>query len=202
MNVEQCMTKNPRACTPGDTLSSVARLLWEHDLGALPVVDAAGMVVGMITDRDVCMAAYTSGAPLHLSAVARHMSHTVFSIGAKADAAKAAELMKARQVRRLPVVENGRLVGMLTLSDFARSSARKGKGRALGHKEVARVLACICEPRASAKPSAEEKGTLQPSPRQAAPAPKVAAKSTSKPAVKSASKSARQPRARALAKKR
>mgnify|MGYP001286474180 CR=1 FL=1 len=97
MIVEQCMSKGPRACTPADTLTTAARLLWEHDLGALPVIDSAGAVVGVITDRDLCMAAYTSGLPLHASTVGRHMSRTVFSIGAKADTSKAAELMKTRK---------------------------------------------------------------------------------------------------------
>src|SRR5262245_60665137 len=116
MIVERCMTKSPRVCTGADNLSTVARALWEHDIGLLPVVDQAGGVVGVITDRDVCMAAYTTGLPLHACTVARHMSRTVFTIGAKADTAKAAELMGLRKVRRLPVVENGRLVGMITLS--------------------------------------------------------------------------------------
>ena len=150
MIVEQCMSKSPRTCTPADTLSNVARILWEHDVGALPVVDQAGSVVGMITDRDLCMAAYTCGLPLHGSTVGRHMSRTVFSIGAKADTTKAAELMRTRKVRRLPVVENGRLVGLVTLTDLVRSTGRNGKLRGLDAAEVARVLASICEPRPAA----------------------------------------------------
>lgn len=150
MIVEQCMSKSPRACTQADTLSTAARLLWEHDLGALPVVDHAGAVVGMITDRDLCMAAYTSGLPLHATHVGRHMSRTVFSIGAKAEASKAAELMKSRKVRRLPVVENGRLVGMVTLSDIARTAGRNGRSRGLSGDEIAALLASVTEPRSSA----------------------------------------------------
>ncbi len=150
MIVEQCMSKSPRCCTPGDTLSTVARMLWEHDLGALPVVDHAGALVGMITDRDLCMAAYTSGLPLHGSHVARHMSKTVFSIGAKADAGKAAELMRSRHVRRVPVVENGKLVGMVTLSDLARTAGKNGKHKGLAHDEVVGVLRSVTTPRAPA----------------------------------------------------
>lgn len=160
MIVEQCMSKSPRVCTPADTLSSVARLLWEHDLGALPVVDGAGALVGMITDRDVCMAAYTSGLPLHATSVGRHMSRTIFSIGAKADSAKAAELMKSRKVRRIPVVENGRLVGMVTLSDLARTAGKNGKLRGLDLAEVGEVLASVCEPRV--QPAAAEVPVLVP----------------------------------------
>jgi len=163
MIVEQCMTQSPRVCTPADSLTSAARLFWEHDLGALPVVDAAGSVVGLITDRDLCMAAYTTGLPLHACTVGRHMSRTVFSIGAKADADKAAELMKTRKIRRLPVVENGRLVGMVTLADLARHAGKKGKQRGLEPASVAGLLSAICEPRAPASVPASTNGTLTPS---------------------------------------
>jgi CBS domain-containing protein len=177
MIVEQCMSKSPRVCTSADSLSNAARTLWECDLGALPVVDHAGAVVGMITDRDLCMAAYTSGLPLHATSVGRHMSRTVFSIGAKADTTKAAELMKSRKVRRLPVVENGRLVGMVTLSDLARSAGRNGKLRGLDPEQLAGVLASVCEPRVlsngaaapvagSTRPKVRRvKSVLQPKPR-------------------------------------
>lgn len=149
MIVEQCMSKSPRCCTPGDTLSTAARILWEQDLGALPVVDHAGALVGMITDRDLCMAAYTSGLPLHASTVGRHMSKTVFSIGAKADAAKVVELMKARQVRRVPVVENGKLVGLVTLSDLARTAGKNGKLKGLAFDAVVDALCSVSAARAA-----------------------------------------------------
>jgi len=153
MIVERCMTKSPRVCTGADTLSTVARMLWEHDIGVLPVVDQAGGVVGVITDRDVCMAAYTTGQPLHACTVARHMSRTVFTIGAKADTAKAAELMGLRKVRRLPVVENGRLVGMITLSDLARNQGREARS-------VVGTLAAISAPTSPA-PAVPKTGKIK-----------------------------------------
>jgi len=188
MIVEQCMSKNPRVCTSADTLSNAARTLWEHDLGALPVVDHAGAVVGVITDRDVCMAAYTSGAPLHATSVGRHMSRTVFSIGAKADTSKAAELMKTRKIRRLPVVENGRLVGIVTLSDLVLSAGRNGKPRGLDLGDLVGVVTSLCEPRISAPVASE-----------ASPTPSVPAAA---PARGRKVKSVLQPKSRALAKRR
>jgi len=188
MIVEQCMSKSPHVCTSADTLSSVARTLWEKDLGALPVVDATGAVVGMITDRDVCMAAYTCGAPLHATSVGRHMSRTVFSIGAKADTSKAAELMKARKIRRLPVVENGRLVGIVTLSDLTRNAGRNGKLRGLDLEELVGVLASICEPRVPAS--------------VATPATVTATPTAITPRKVRKVKSVLQPKPRALAKRR
>ncbi|MBA3541520.1 MAG: CBS domain-containing protein, partial [Deltaproteobacteria bacterium] len=58
------MTRSVHTCQPTDTLAAAAKLMWEHDIGALPVVDQVGHVVGMITDRDACMAAYTRGDAL------------------------------------------------------------------------------------------------------------------------------------------
>lgn len=78
MKVEQLMTRNPKTCGPDEPLEAAARLMWDHDVGCVPVVDK-GQVVGMITDRDVCMAAYIEGARLNTVPVSRAMSTTVRS---------------------------------------------------------------------------------------------------------------------------
>ena len=59
MNVEQLMTTDLRTCSPEDTLDCAARIMWEKDCGVVPIVDGADRVVGMITDRDICIASYT-----------------------------------------------------------------------------------------------------------------------------------------------
>ncbi|HVS11206.1 MAG TPA: CBS domain-containing protein, partial [Planctomycetota bacterium] len=79
MKVEQLMTRDVKACAPQDSLSRAAQLLWESDIGALPVVDSEGRVVGMVTDRDVCMAAYFKGRPLAEIRVDETMARKVYS---------------------------------------------------------------------------------------------------------------------------
>lgn len=74
MNVQDVMTRSVTTCLAQDCLYSVARLLWERDCGSLPIVDRDGRPIAMITDRDVCMAAYTTGKPLHELRVATAMS--------------------------------------------------------------------------------------------------------------------------------
>ena len=74
MKVEQLMTMNPSSCHPEDTMQQAARIFWEHDCGCAPVTDHDAHVVGMITDRDVCMAAYTQGKPLTELSVASAMA--------------------------------------------------------------------------------------------------------------------------------
>ena len=62
MKIENVMTRQVRTCAPGDNLNTAANVMWENDCGSVPVVDATGRAVGMLTDRDVCMAAFFHGA--------------------------------------------------------------------------------------------------------------------------------------------
>lgn len=108
-------------CRTHDSLHEAARLMWEHDLGALPVVNDADEPVSMLTDRDACMAAYTQGIPLIHGSVASAMSKQLVFCDMSTPVAKIRELMAATRVRRLPVVDaRGKLVGIIGLSDLAR----------------------------------------------------------------------------------
>ena len=150
MRIEQVMTKDVRSCHAADTLNDAARVLWDQDCGCVPVVDDNGSVIGMLTDRDICMAAYTRGARLAEIPIADVMSKQVISCGPNdyVDAAEA--LMKKHQIRRLPVVgfEN-QLLGMLSLNDIARTARKGGNGhdRGLTAAVVEETLATIGEPR-------------------------------------------------------
>ena len=77
VRVREVMTPNPRTCGPDDTLQHAAQIMWEADCGCVPVVGADGQVLAMITDRDICMAAYTQGRPLGEILVSGAASHTV-----------------------------------------------------------------------------------------------------------------------------
>jgi CBS domain-containing protein len=159
MKAMELMTKEVRTCGPRDTLDVAARAMWEGDLGCVPVVDAARRVVGVVTDRDVCMAAYTQGQPLHGIPVASAMAKEAVCCRSEDDLATAQALMQKSRVRRLPVVDaGGRLAGILSLNDLALQAARERaqKSRALGMEDVASTLAAICEHRSGAV--AEKRG--------------------------------------------
>jgi CBS domain-containing protein len=97
------------------------RIMWESDCGCVPVVECDGTVVGMITDRDICMAAYTQGRRLTHMTVEGAASKNLVTIGKDESLRRAEELMRDAQVRRLLVVDSaGRLVGLLSLADLAR----------------------------------------------------------------------------------
>jgi CBS domain-containing protein len=143
------MTPHPRTCTPKDSLHRAAQIMRELDCGAVPVVGADGRISGMITDRDVCMAARSRDQPLATMTVESAMSKIVHSCSPGDSLGHAARLMGDMQVRRLPVVERDRLVGMLSLADIARVVRRyEGKG-ARACETLAHSLALISERRAA-----------------------------------------------------
>ena len=103
------------------TAALAARLLSRHNLGALPVCAGDGRLRGMVTDRDIvlrCVAAEDDPAQTMVRDI---MTRSCAAVSPHADCRQAAQLMSRQQVRRLPVVEEGRLVGMLSLADLARS---------------------------------------------------------------------------------
>ena len=150
MLVEQLMSTPAVTCSTSDSLSRAAQLLWDHDFGSLPVVDGNGRLVGMLTDRDICMAAYLRGQPLGDIAVEQAMARQVYTCAPGDPIGVAEKVMSQFQVRRVPVTDgSGRPVGLLSLTDLARG-AEQDSGRRLPEvteAEVSRTLAAICRPR-------------------------------------------------------
>jgi CBS domain-containing protein len=115
------MTAAVITCLPSDSLNTAAQIMWDENCGAVPVVDERGLLVGMITDRDLSMACYTQGKSPDQASVASAMSRAVFSIGQDAPLSEVIELMKTRRIRRIPVVsQGGNLLGLVSLADLFR----------------------------------------------------------------------------------
>lgn len=149
MKIVQLMAPNVMTCQPQDSLSVAAEKMWKGDVGCLPVVQGE-QVVGMITDRDICMAAYTQGRKLSDIPISVAMSREVFSCGPNDSIMDAEETMRSHQIQRLPVLnETGKLLGIVTLNDIAREAEREvgRKGREITPQEVTATLATVCEPR-------------------------------------------------------
>lgn len=150
--VRDLMSRDPITCHESDDLSVAAQRMWEGDFGVLPVVDEARKPVGMLTDRDICMAAYTRGVALSELTVAEAMSRGICSCKPSHTLRSAMDLMVTHQVRRLPVVgDDGALVGIVSLADVARLTQASS---ALSHEArvwMPGVIAGISEP-AGAKP--------------------------------------------------
>lgn len=150
MNIAQIMNRTVETCRPHDTLSATAGKMWERDLGCLPVVSDDGQVIAMITDRDICMAAYMQGRPLAEIAVSSAMSKHLYSCRPDDAPIEAEETMRQHQVRRLPVIDpRGQLRGIISLNDLALEAERQlgHRGRQLSPQEVSATLAAVSSPR-------------------------------------------------------
>jgi CBS domain-containing protein len=149
MKIQDVMSVDVVTCKPADPTSEAARLMWEHDCGVVPVVDEENHPLGIVTDRDICMAAYMTGRPLAAIRVDEVMSRELQTCSPEDSIGKAELSMQDRHVRRLPVVDDdSHLVGILSLNDIARRAAhdqgRKHETIAMEH--VAETLASVCEP--------------------------------------------------------
>lgn len=121
MKICDIMTDKVVSISQMEPVTAAARLMKRHNLGALPVCDDDGRLRGMVTDRDIvtrCVAADMDAADTKVREV---MSRGICTCGAQEDVQAAVITMSTEQVRRLPVLDEGRLVGMVALCDLARS---------------------------------------------------------------------------------
>ncbi|MCX5744155.1 MAG: CBS domain-containing protein [Proteobacteria bacterium] len=144
MKTEQLFHRDVTSCTDRDSLEHAATLLWRYDIGCLPVTGDDGRLVGMITDRDIAIAAFLQGAPLRGIVVGSVMSRELVTCRPDDDIHAVISRMLARQVRRLPVIDgDGRILGIISLNDLARG-ATSGQ---LPTVDIAGILVAISAPR-------------------------------------------------------
>jgi CBS domain-containing protein len=125
MDVSEVMTTNVEVLGPEDTLQTAMGLMYEHECGILPVVNA-GRLRGVLTDRDVAVLAFVRDQPLSKLPVSQAMTAVVYTVTPQTSITEAERTMATHRVRRLPVVdESGDLVGLLSLDDLARMGAQR-----------------------------------------------------------------------------
>lgn len=119
MKVRDIMTKDVVFANKDDSVLTVAKLMKHHNVGAIPIVENAEKVLGMVTDRDIVlnMADYNFD-PANTFAL-KLMTDKLYTVKPEADLSSALALMKKQQIRRLPVMEDNKLVGMLSIGDIA-----------------------------------------------------------------------------------
>lgn len=137
--IRELMTADPVWIARSADLLEAVRLMREHDVGGLPVCDSTGRVIGVISDRTVLMALETSGPRREAPVTAGSLvDGNPVTVSPDEYASWALELMSVHRVRRLPVVENGRLVGIITQTDLARTMPVDDVGRLLFDLATAR----------------------------------------------------------------
>ena len=120
MKVRDIMTKQPVRINPAESTEVAARALAHYNIGALPVCGSDGKLCGLVTDRDLVIRCMASGKPPEKTTVREIMTSRVLYVQPDMDVSTAANLMGRKQVRRLPVLEDGKLCGMLSLGDIAK----------------------------------------------------------------------------------
>ncbi|HTQ47973.1 MAG TPA: CBS domain-containing protein, partial [Polyangiaceae bacterium] len=147
MRASDVVTKPAWSCFAHDTLQHAAHIMWERGCGMLPVVDAARRVVGVITDRDVFMAAYTRGLRLWQMSVGSTMTTAVHVVREHVPLESVETTMRCGHVRRVPVVDDGgTLSGVVSIDDIARAHRRAGPtAESLADQIVVNTMAEICQ---------------------------------------------------------
>jgi len=152
MKVQDIMTGDVATCRPESDLASVAMTMWKHDCGAVPVVNGAGIIVGMITDRDICMAAAFNERAAAEITVGEILSGKVYTCQPDDEVEDALEIMGEQKLRRLPVTDDaGALRGILSINDVILHSKRgeSKKGKHVSHKDAMRTLKALSQHRDS-----------------------------------------------------
>lgn len=119
MKVKEVMTTDVMTCKDTDKLVDCARMMRELNIGSTPIVDDKNNLIGMLTDRDITIRAVANGVDVNNAVVGDFITPSPITVEPDINVEDAAEMMADNQVRRLPIVENGSLVGIVTLGDLA-----------------------------------------------------------------------------------
>lgn len=132
MKIYEVMTDRVISIDPEESVAVAARTLAHYNIGAMPVCGENGRLCGMVTDRDLVTRCLASNRIPEETAVQQVMTGNVIAVGLDTDADAAARLMGRWQVRRLPVVDDGKVCGMVSLGDLAKcGNSAEDAGRAL-----------------------------------------------------------------------
>ena len=137
MKVEECMCCNVNTVKPETTLKECAEIMSKNDIGCTPVCEE-DKLVGMITDRDIILRAVAEGKDINTTTAKDIMTEDVCSCDCGCSIDEAEKIMSEYQIRRIPIIEEGKVVGMLTLGDLAINNNADDK-------EVCKTFKCICE---------------------------------------------------------
>ena len=154
MKARDLMTSDPTTCRPSDNLKSVISVMRKEDCGMVPITEGNGeqRVTGVATDRDVALALGERDEKPSAVRASEVMTTKIVSCEPDADVHEVSRKMQEAQVRRILVVEGGRLLGVISTADLARASTQSGKDRV--GEEVEKVMEKVSEDTGSGRPRA------------------------------------------------
>ncbi len=138
MKVDDCMCCNVVSVKPDDTLKECAKKMSDENIGCVPVCDGDELV-GIVTDRDIVLRAVAENKDVNTVTAKEVMTVNPYTCECGCDVDEAEKVMSEFQIRRIPIMENNKIVGMLTLGDLAVTNSNDRP------KEVCKTMKCICE---------------------------------------------------------
>ncbi len=159
MKVKKLMTADIAYCSAEDNLTKAVEIMWQRDCGAVPVVDGEMKITGMITDRDIAVAAASRNQKPSQIKIGEVMSNRVFFCKELDDAEEALRKMRRAKIKRLPVVgENGELAGIISITDFVLKAPKLKKKVFSTLKAIGKPHAIILKEVAEKELSTDEHG--------------------------------------------
>ena len=137
IRVKECMCSNVITAKQDDNIACVAKLMKENDIGCMPVCDNSNKVIGFITDRDIVLRGIAEDKDCNQTKVKDLMVKNIIKTTPDTDIEDASKTMQENQIRRIPVIENERIVGILSIGDIARSEK-------ISCKDTGHIFECIC----------------------------------------------------------
>jgi CBS domain-containing protein len=134
-SIKEVMTRDVRACEPNATVADAAKVMSQEDVGPVPIVED-GRLIGIVTDRDIVVRVVAEGRDPNATTVSEIASTELVTVSPDDDLDEALKLLAERQIRRLPVVEGDRLVGIVAQADIARLGKDKKTGEVV--EEISR----------------------------------------------------------------
>lgn len=128
MNLCDLMTTNIVSITPQTTISETARLMQKHNIGFMPVCQPAQNLVGIVTDRDIVTRTVANHRDAHITLVNDIMTQNVISASPNTTLKSAVDIMVRHQIRRLPIIEDHRLIGVVSLGDLVTKHQSQDEG--------------------------------------------------------------------------
>ena len=146
MKVKDVMTTDAKTIWITESLADAAKEMWEHDCGALPIIKDGRKVVGMITDRDICMASAMRDRNPSTISVEEVMNSALYAAKAEENVEQALQTMREHKIRRLPVLNSeGELQGIVSMNDIVLSAKGNGKKPRIDYNDVVKTYQAICE---------------------------------------------------------
>lgn len=138
MNVKECMKKEVCYCTPSTKIIDVAKLMKDNHVGCIPVCDDSKEIVGLVTDRDIILRSVACDKDVNTTPISDIMTCDVCCCDCNKEVSEATKLMSDLQIRRIPIVDENKVIGILTLGDIAND-------KGINNTEVEKTVGCICD---------------------------------------------------------